>query len=392
VTPREVTLSWPDHPAMAEMVAALEGDVRYHIVGARFRQGGGIPGTAGGAVRLAWSASVKLRRYPLGAMAYQRVRGAWTRRSATNGTLVHCCSHLMYGGSPWIGDYENVNVLGFYSPRLLRDPRFIEHLGHSLEDPSCRAIRVWSASAERSFHALFPSPEIRAKLRVIPPAMAFPTEAGRAHRKDGPPRILFVARGFWIKGGSLFLDALLKLRSRIDFRADFVCDLPPECRHYRAELEGIVDFHDPGFSREELFRRFYGTADIFVMLGMADSYGLALLEASAFGLPIVAMRLDSGLSDLLRVTGNAIQLEPDHQIFDRSGVHCVEPAELLRRIQADSRTPLAGRIADVLEMLISDRDCRRKLGDRGRTAILEGCLSTVAMRRSMLDLYAGVMN
>ncbi len=258
------------------------------------------------------------------------------RRSATNGRPLHCCSHLLYGDCPWIGDYENVNVLGFYSPRLLRNRHFVEHLRSTLAAPSCRGIRVWSESARRSFHALFSDETIRAKLRVIPPAIESPKGA-KVERREGPatPRILFVAKGFWVKGGSLFLSAIAKLRRHEDFRVDFVCELPPEMEYYRRELGGIVSFYEPGFSREELFTRFYKNADIFVMLGMADSYGLALLEASAFGLPIVAMRLDSGLSDLLALTGNAIQLEPVHQIFDSSGVHCLEAAELARRIQAD---------------------------------------------------------
>jgi len=40
----DVTLSSPAHPAMAEMVSALDRDVTYHIVGARVRNGSGIAG------------------------------------------------------------------------------------------------------------------------------------------------------------------------------------------------------------------------------------------------------------------------------------------------------------------------------------------------------------
>ena len=138
---------------------------------------------------------------------------------------------------------------------------------------------------------------------------------------------------------------------------------------------GYRQFLRTGFSRKELFTRFYKNADIFVMLGMADYFGLALLEASAFGLPIVAMRLDSGLSDLLALTGNAIQLEPVHQIFDSSGVHCLEAAELARRIQADHQTELVDQIAGAIGELLADHERRREMGVRGRKAISSGILS-----------------
>jgi glycosyltransferase involved in cell wall biosynthesis len=377
---------------MAEMRNILSGDVAYSVLGAQVPEAGNRAGVAMRAVPFASRLAAQVRRSSLGAISYQRLRSGIMLRSASRGRLIHCCSHLIYGDSPWIGDYENVNVLGFYSPRLLSNARFVEHLRMTLSQPSCRAIRVWSDSARQSFCKLFPEARLNDKVRVIYPTLAFPAEAQPIRKPSTKPRLLFVARGFWVKGGALFLEAVKKLKNEFDFRADFICDLPPECRHYREELAGIVDFYEPNFSRQELFARFYSRADIFVMLGMADSYGLALLEASAFGLPIVAMRLNSGLSDLLRLTNNAIQLEPDHQIFDEFGIHHLEPAELVRRIRVERRASLVDRVASALEELISDRDRRAELGSRGRTVILEGSLSAAAMRGSMLEFYSTVTN
>ena len=387
-----VTLSSPTHPAMAEMVSALEREVTYHIVGPRTREGPGVSGTTNRAVRYAYQLAVRMRRYAPGAIVYQRLRSGLLMRAVPRDRLVHCCSHLAYGGYPWIGDYENVNVLAFYSPRLIHSPQFVSHLQRMFAHRSCRAIRVWSASAERSFYAIFADPTIRNKLRVIPPAIAFPAEAREPCKRGMVPRILFVGRGFWIKGGSLFLEAISRLRHELEFRVDFVCDLPPECEHYRTALEGVVNFYEPNFTRPELYARFYSNADIFVMLGMADSYGVALLEASAFGLPILAMRLDSGLSDLLRLTGNGIQVEPAYQIFDSSGLHCIEPDELLCRIRGDDQRQVVERIAEALGSLISDRGRREQLGEWGRAAVLDGPFSIATMRHAMLELYRNVMD
>ena len=382
-----VTISSPCHPAMAEMVSALERDVKYQFVGPRVRDGSGTSAGIGSIARVAYDAAVRLRRSAWGAVAYHRARSFALLRSVPRDALVHCCSHLSYRGAPWIGDYENVNVLAFYSPRLLRDRRFLSHLQRKFRDPSCRAIRVWSASAERSFQALFPDEDIRGKVRVVHPTITLPPEVRMPRKRGVVPRILFVARGFWVKGGAIFLEAVSQLRRELEFCVDFVCDLPAECEHYRTALSGTVNFYEPVFTRPELYARFYNTADVFVMLGMADSYGLALLEASAFGLPILAMQLNSGLSDFLRLAGNAIQVEPPHQIFDLDGLHCLEPDELVHRIRTNIPPVAVERVTEALRSLISDHDKREQLGGRGRAALLNGPFSVAAMRGAMLDLY-----
>ena len=380
-----VVLSCPDHPVYEEMVSELSNEISYQVVGPRFRDRGGVNGSR---LRLQNRIAHLMRSSSIGAIAYQRAKDGLLARHRDPANLIHCCGHLVYEDHPWIGDYENVNVLGFYSPRLLRSRFFIEHLRNRFLSPACKAIRVWSPSAEQSFRSLFQDEQINNKLRVIYPTMGFPPEALEPRQACGVPRILFVGRGFWIKGGSLFLSALLKLREKVEFRADFICDLPPECDHYREALSGIVNFYEPNFTRRQLYQRFYRNADIFVMLGMADSYGLALLEASAFGLPIVALRLNSGLSDLLSLSGNGVQVETDCQIFDSSGVHCMEPSELVRRAREDDHSDLVARIAAALGGLVSDSNRRQELGKRGRDAVQYGALSPAHMRKNLLELYA----
>ena len=387
-----IVLSSPAHPAMAEMLAALKSDIDYQVIGPQIRDGSGIAAVTNPAVKLAYRLAVEARRYAPGAIAYQWARSRVLLNQLPPDSLVHCCSHMAYGGLPWIGDYENVNVLPFYSPRLLHSSWFINHLRQKFSDPACRAVRVWSDSAAQSFCTLFPEPVIQTKVHVVYPSIAVPEQASGPKPVNAVPRILFVARGFWIKGGGLLLDALRHLRNHFAFHVDFICDLPPEYEVCRDEFAGIVDFHIPAFSRPELFSRFYNRADIFVMLGMADSYGVALLEASAFGLPIVAMRLDSGLSDLLRLSGNAIQVEPAHQIFDRDGLHCIEPDDLLRQLQQDPQPRVVDQVAEALASLLGNPVRRQAMGASGREAVSEGPLSTDTMRRAMLDLYRRAMH
>jgi len=387
--PLRLTLSCPDHPICREMTSALSGAVTYDIVGPRFREAPPPSRQGSAAGRIAYRAALMARRSAAGAIAYQRAKSALLLRSAPRAQLVHCCGHLAYGSPPWIGDYENVNVLGFYSPRLLRSRLYADYLRRAFARPECRAIRVWSHSAKQSFEALFTDRRVRDKLRVVYPALA-PPELPARRGGTGPPRVLFIGRGFYVKGGHIFLAAIAELREHLNFRVDFICDLPPEHRASRSALADTVSFYEPVFSRDELYSRFYANADVFVMLGMADSYGLALLEASAFALPVVAFRLNSGLTDLLRLTRNALLIEPAHQVFGADGVHDLEVQELLRRVCNEDHQQVVREVAEALARLLGDAALRSDLGERGRAAFAAGPLSIPFMRQAMLDLYESV--
>jgi glycosyltransferase involved in cell wall biosynthesis len=383
-----VKLASPDHPLLEEMVEALCDEVDYSIRGPRFRHGaGGGVTKASGWRRLAQRMAAGARTTVVGTVLYQLARARALGGPGVPGQLTHAFSQLGLGGR-WIGDYENVNVLGFYSPRTLRAPLFRAAIGRVLASPSCRAIRVWSEMGQRSFAGVFGETLARDKVVVIPPTIRLP-ELGQFPQRctGGPPRLLFVGRGFWVKGGAIFLEAVRRVKGRHPLAVDFICDLPREVSGNYADLEGTVSFYRPEFTRAELYRRFFSQADAFVMLGMADSYGSVLLEAAAFQLPIIAMRLNSGLTDILRRTRNAIQVEPPVQLFDADGVHRIEPGAMINALRRgpDERTVV--QVADAIERLVANAGLRTELGRQGQRALSEGDLSVEAMRAMLLKMY-----
>ncbi len=107
------------------------------------------------------------------------------------------------------------------------------------------------------------------------------------------PRLLFVGNDFERKGGRLLLDAFSEVRSRVPgARLTLVGDRPQLEPPPGVDVLGRVD------DRARL-ADIYRSATAFVLPSTFEPYGLVLLEAMAFGLPIVATRT-CGIPDIVR--------------------------------------------------------------------------------------------
>lgn len=100
------------------------------------------------------------------------------------------------------------------------------------------------------------------------------------------PLALFVGKGFAAKGGPELLQAFAALR-RVHPRARLAV-VSSTCP---GPLPEGVTFH--GLLPREALARLYGAATIFVLPTLREAFGLSLLEAMSFGLPVVASRVEA---------------------------------------------------------------------------------------------------
>lgn len=99
-------------------------------------------------------------------------------------------------------------------------------------------------------------------------------------------RILFVGRTFGPKGGPALLEAFAALRrARPALRLDLVTADPPGALPAGATAHGLL-------GREALARR-YATAAVLAHPTLREAFGLVLLEAMAFALPVVASGIEA---------------------------------------------------------------------------------------------------
>jgi glycosyltransferase involved in cell wall biosynthesis len=188
----------------------------------------------------------------------------------------------------------------------------------------------------------------------------------REPRADGWLHALFVGACIPRKGLEFLIQALALLRD-CRVKLHIVGDLDAASAYTdkligltRAlSLEERVTFHGT-VRREELWEH-YARTDLFVLPSLWEGYGLVLLEAIAFALPIVATRV-GGVSELVRDGENGLLAPPRD---------AVALAGLIRRVCTDAA--LRRRLED---------------GSRSRRALLRPVAALQAEFVQLIDLLA----
>jgi glycosyltransferase involved in cell wall biosynthesis len=210
------------------------------------------------------------------------------------------------------------------------------------------ALTTWSHWAKDSLVRDYRvDPE---KVAVIPPGVDVDSwRAGRAaDAAPGPARLLFVGGDFPRKGGEVLLDAFragLSDRSELDIvTASDGPEAGPAVRVHRGLTRA-----DPAM------RHLFEGADLFVLPTLGDCSPLAILEAMASGLPVVAT--DVGAISEQVVHGETGLLVPpgDSEALGRAIASLLDDPDRLRAYGAAGRLR-AERLFD------GRRNCRALIG------------------------------
>ena len=173
--------------------------------------------------------------------------------------------------------------------------------------------------------------------------------AHRSYELDGERlRLMFVGNVIERKGLRYLFQALVRLPNS-NFELDVVGDTQDEPDHMTEikaliedyGLSGRVTFHGHVTDREQL-KRLYRMADVFVLPSLYETFGIVLLEAMSFGLPIVTTTAGA-IPELVKGNENGLLVPP--------------------------RDPAALAIA--LRQLAGSSELRRKLGQNGYKFVSE---------------------
>jgi phosphatidylinositol alpha-1,6-mannosyltransferase len=201
----------------------------------------------------------------------------------------------------------------------------VVHAKEMLEQPHLAAAAVrWADGvivvSEHARALALAAGAVPERIALIHPGVDLPEQAPASLRsRPGPPRILTVARiDDDHKGHRALLDLLPRIREQVpDVRWTVVGEgrLLPSLRLRAQELDvaDAVEFRGrvPDHERDALLRRSHA----FVMLsqvpqtGAGEGFGMAFVEASAHGLPVVAGRVP-GVVDAVRDGETGILVDP----------------------------------------------------------------------------------
>lgn len=187
----------------------------------------------------------------------------------------------------------------------------------------CVGWSSWAASSMIEDYGVDP-----VRVSIIPPGVDTTLWHPAA---DGPHdrfRILFVGGEFERKGGSLLLEAFGRLSDNAELYLVTKSSVPRRDR--------VVVIDDLGPNDPRLID-VYRSSDVFVLPTLAETFGIAAVEATAVGVPVVATAI-GGLTDI---------------VVDGQTGYTVRAGEV-------------DDLADVLLRLERDSELRRRLGEAGR--------------------------
>lgn len=170
------------------------------------------------------------------------------------------------------------------------------------------------------------------KVSIVPDGVDRPPTVP-VTREDHRLQFLFVGALTQRKGLEYLIDAMRKIEEKsiilhivgpIEDETYFHC-LQNLVRQYK--LENKVVFY--GMVPQEELWRFYAKSDIFILPSLWEGFGIALLEAMAFGLPIVATR-GGAIPDLVNDGENGLLVPPADSIALGSAITRLIKTPLLR--------------------------------------------------------------
>jgi glycosyltransferase involved in cell wall biosynthesis len=214
----------------------------------------------------------------------------------------------------------------------------------------------WSKAVASSLVGEYGVPAGR--VAVLPPSVELPAAAEVAGRAaPGRPRqVLFVGGDFVRKGGPALLEAFRRhLRGEFELHLVTASDVPPE--------PGVFVHRGVRAYSPEWVER-WRSADVFVFPSTLETFGIVLLEALVFGVPVVSSRAGAAAEILEEGAAGVLvdRLTPEELAAAVRGV-CADPVATAARVRrgrerAAQRHALpanARRLAELLHAVAGER-------------------------------------
>ncbi|MEB3285111.1 MAG: glycosyltransferase family 4 protein [Candidatus Sericytochromatia bacterium] len=146
------------------------------------------------------------------------------------------------------------------------------------------------------------------QLRLLRIGLDAPVDSKiRAARDRRVFRFTLVGHHFWRKGGRAVLAAFERLHQEYpEARLTIVSAIPPEIEPMK--LAGIEWFDS--LPREQIYHQIYPATDVLLLPSLAEGYGMAVVEAMGFGIPVIASHI-AALPELVREGETGLLVPPD---------------------------------------------------------------------------------
>jgi len=281
--------------------------------------------------------------------------------------LIHCCHCLSKNtDKPWIADIEMISSFAVSKWDTVEGQEKVKKI---LLDKNCKKIMPWTEHIKKEILKIYP--EIKEKIEVIYPAV--PIIKNLKKPKNKKLKIIFIARSFDIKGGPIALEVLDQLRQKYDIEGIIVSNVPKKLKVKYPNLK-IYNL----IPQEELFK-LMEKSDLFLYPSSVDTFGFSLLEAMAFGLPIITINTNYTMSRKEIIKHNKTGL-----IFD------IKEKVNYRKISRINNKAIA-LMFEGCSKLIENNSLRKKMSKECIKTIKEGKFSITERDIKLKRIYKEVL-
>lgn len=226
---------------------------------------------------------------------------------------------LLITNRPYCIYIENGVTIFNYDVAIARNPLARLYLSLLVRMPQCKKLIFMSQTAYKSFLATTKLPPLTKKVIVKKAEQIYPYVKDpisvQPRKFNKQLRLLFTGV-FYMKGGIETLNSFERLRRKYPDISLTIVTLLHQLRasdKKRIQNSGGVTLHDAIFSKEEM-ENIYRQHDIFLFPTFRDTFGLVLIEALSFGLPIIAID-QYAVTEMVKNNWNGFVC-PDHPLTD----------------------------------------------------------------------------
>lgn len=295
------------------------------------------------------------------------IKGFVGRYEADDVDLIEAVLGSIRTKSRWLCSLAHIaEACGFDSdagvPRAVR----VAHLKSLLSKKNFRQLIFWSNAGYETlsgYAGIDPS-ALAGKATVVYPAVRRVPDNLVAYRHDNL-RLLF-SGDFFRKGGVHVVDAFERARRRYpgisltlccDERNDFNTPHRSLRSEYLNKINTVPGISNRGrIGREELMTEVYPNTDIYIIPTYVETFGMAILEAMAFGIPIISTN-HFAIPEMIQDGVNGV-------LIDTTRFECdtLFSGYIVRDIPADFREYMTDAVFTQLCRLIESLELRTSIG------------------------------
>lgn len=319
------------------------------------------------------------------------IKGYLRSYNSPDHDLLESIMHPLVTDNRWILSLANFlectafELPGIPLPRIMR-VAFIKSL---LLRDNLKKIYFWSDAGRRTLETYghVTDPRVLRKVTVVYPGIRrVPDELIRFHGED--VNILFSGT-FFIKGGVHMIDAFemaqkrfpsIQLRLCCDERIDFNTPNHRMREEYLARIKSNPSITFGRVARQTLIQEILPHMDIYALPTYADTFGFALLEAMAFGIPVISTTYFA-IPEIVQHGVCGFLINTDHFDCER-----LVRGHVVDKIPVDFHEYMSEQMFLNLCTLIESIDLRRRMGEAG-VAIARSKFSFETRNQRMLEIY-----